>query len=97
MAPATLGFSSTDFAVTHQIADFFRQLMPKDADKMFSLGTGGDNGEGFSGIPVRRVDFTAAGQTTTEITDISRQSFADATFEVPAGFKKEALGLGPGR
>lgn len=93
--PAALGFSPADFDVARQLGGFFQQIMPANADRMFSVGGADDNGTSFTGIPVRRVDFGGAGQTVSEITDIGRQDFPDSTFEVPAGFRKEPFAVGP--
>ncbi len=74
--------------------------MPQGAENMFSIGK--MEQQGFSGVPVHRASFGAR-PTTTDITDVSRQSFPDATFAVPEGFQKVASpfggrgGRGPGR
>jgi hypothetical protein len=90
--PKALGFTVADFQVTQQIAQFFQKLMPQNADQMFSLG--GSDPQGFSGIPVRRTYSIAGRQTVSELTEISRQTFADSIFAVPAGFQKQAFGQG---
>lgn len=92
--PAALGFSTADFDVSRQLAEFFRKIMPKDADRMFSVG-GGE--EGFAGVPVRSVYYAGGSQTVTELTDVGRQSFPASAFEVPAGFTKEASPFAPPR
>jgi hypothetical protein len=92
--PATLGFSLADFDVSRQLGEFFKKLVPQSSDQLFSIGKAED--QGYSGVPVRRT-FTVLGkETTTELTDVTRQTFTDATFAVPDGFKKEDLlpGLG---
>jgi hypothetical protein len=92
--PATLGFALADFDVSRQLGEFFKKLLPQSADQLFTVGKPED--QGYSGVPVRR-KFTAAGkETTTELTDVTRQTFTDATFAVPDGFNKEDLlpGLG---
>ena len=99
--PAALGFAITDFEVSRQLGEFFKKMMPQNADQMFTIGKVED--QGFSGVPVRRT-FTVAGrQTTTELSEATRQTFGDALFAVPAGFQKEdflggaAGGTGRGR
>jgi hypothetical protein len=69
--------------------------MPQNADRVFSVGRADE--QGFSGVPVRRVIWTGQAQTIVELTDVSRQSFPASTFEVPAGYKKEAMGEGQRR
>jgi hypothetical protein len=95
--PAALGFTLADFDVARQVGEFFKKLMPQNADQMLTIGKIED--QGYSGVPVRR-KFTMAGrEITTELTDVTRQTFTDATFVVPDGFKKEDFlaGLGRGR
>jgi hypothetical protein len=95
VAPGVLGLSAADFAVTQQFAAFFKTLMPQAAGQMFGLGKPEE--QGFSGIPIKST-FTIGGRTTTtEVADVSRQTFADAVFAAPAGFKKEASPFGRGR
>lgn len=86
--PKDLGFALTDFEVSRQLAEFFAKLVPAGAEAMFRVGTA--EAQGFSGVPVRRTTLGANG-STTEITDVSRQNFPDATFAVPAGYAKEAF------
>jgi hypothetical protein len=90
--PKVLGFTVADFAVSQQLVEFFRKLIPQMANQMFTLGS--MEQQGFSGVPVRRT-FTIAGrEVTSEITDVSRQTFADATYAPPAGYQKTAFGPG---
>jgi hypothetical protein len=92
--PSALGFAEADFAVTRQVADFFKKLVSQNSEQMFSIGRVED--QGFSGVPVKRV-FTAAGkESTTELTDVSHQTFADSLFVVPAGFQKQDMLAGRG-
>lgn len=91
VAPQALGFTAADFEVSRQLQAFFSKLMPQGADEMFRIGTMED--QGFSGVPVRRVSFGSS-PTTTELTDVTRQTFPDSTFAVPSGFKKESSPFG---
>jgi hypothetical protein len=95
--PKALGFGLSDFEVTQQLAAFFGKLVPGAAQAMFQMGKMDD--QGFSGIPVKRQTFGAR-PTTSELQDVTRQSFPDSTFAVPSGFAKEAspfVGRGRGR
>ena len=98
--PKALGFSTADFAVSAELKAFFSKLMPQGSDNMFSIGKLEE--QGFSGVPVHRASFGMR-PTTTDITDVTRQSFPDSTFAVPDGFQKVASpfagrgGRGPGR
>ena len=85
VAPTALGLTAADFAITEQLAEFVRALLPQATDQIAVVGRGGA-GE-YSGIPIRST-VTAAGRTTTsELTAVSRQTFTDAVFAVPEGFK----------
>jgi hypothetical protein len=96
VAPGVLGLSAADFAVTQQFVEFFKALMPQQAAGQM-LGVGKPEEHGYSGIPIKST-FTISGRTTTtEVTDVSRQTFPDAVFAPPAGFKKEASPFGRGR
>jgi hypothetical protein len=92
--PAALGFTSTDFAVSGQLAQFFRALMPQNADQLFSIGT--LETQGFSGVPVKRVSLTGQ-RSATEVTEVTRQTFPDSLFVVPDGFTRQAMPMGLGR
>jgi hypothetical protein len=96
--PSAIGFTMADFEITKQFGEFFSRLMPQGMDRLFSMGSAGP--AGFSGIPVRSVSYDSSGKETStmELTDVSRQSFPDSLFAVPAGFqKREFPGTGRGR
>ncbi|MGE0593268.1 MAG: DUF4412 domain-containing protein [Vicinamibacterales bacterium] len=94
--PATLGFRASDFEVSKQLAEFFRQMLPEGSDAMFRIGDGG--GQGFDGLPVRRVYTRGNQQIVSEVTAITRGTFPDSDFQVPAGYTKLPLpGTGRGR
>jgi hypothetical protein len=93
--PETLGFAASDFEVSRQLGEFLGKLMPQNSGRVFSVGSADE--QGFSGVPVRQVFSTAQPPTTVELTGVSRQNFPAATFEVPAGFTKEAFAEGPRR
>lgn len=95
VGPETLGFAVSDFDVTRQLGEFLGKLMPQNAGRVFSVGKAEE--QGFSGVPVRRMFSTGQGQTVVELTDASRQSIPASTFDVPAGFQKEAFGGGQRR
>jgi hypothetical protein len=89
--PSALGFTAADFEVTRQMVEFFSKIVPAAAQQIFSLGRAEE--QGFSGVPVRNI----SGDTTSEITEASRQTFPDSAFAVPAGFQKQSLMGGRGR
>ena len=88
--PTTLGFLPEDFEVSKKLAEFFRRLMPQNADNVFRLGNAED--QGFSGVPVKRMFTVGQRQTVTELTEVTREQFPASTFAVPAGFQRQALG-----
>jgi hypothetical protein len=92
--PKALGYSLTDFDVTRQMGAFFQKLMPQNADQMFAIGSA--DAQGFSGVPVRRITSFGPQQTVVELSEVSRQTFADSLFAVPEGFQKQQ-GSGRGR
>jgi len=89
----TLGLSPSDFEISREVAAFFAKLMPASTAQAFNFGIGE---QGLSGVPVKSVTTVAGRQITTEMTEVSRQTFADAIFEVPAGYAKQPF-LGRGR
>jgi hypothetical protein len=95
VAPAALGLSESDFAVGKQLASFLGKLMPPQASELFTFG--GTNSQGFSGIPVRRVDHFGGTESVTELTDVVRGSIPDSAFQIPAGFEKKPLPMLQGR
>jgi hypothetical protein len=92
--PQKLGFTAADFEVSRELAAFFSKLMPSGGMQMFSIGSAD---QGYSGVPVRSVSTVGGRQVTSEITDITRQTFPDASFQAPAGYQKQSMMDGRGR
>lgn len=88
--PAALGFVPADFEVSRKLAEFFKKLVPQNADNVFSLGKPDE--QGFSGVPVRRVFSVGKRQTIAETQEVSRQTFPPSTWELPPGLTKKAWG-----
>lgn len=89
--PQALGFTAADLAMTQQLFQFMKKLLPQMSGQVFTTGS---SETGFEGVPVRRT-FTLGGrEVTTEIVDVSRQSFADASYAPPAGYRKTVFGSG---
>lgn len=93
--PKTLGLSEADFAVTKQFVEFFKRVVPAMASQAFAIGT--VEQQGFAGVPIRRMMTVLGRQITSEITDVSRQTFPDSSYAVPAGYQKRAFGAAGGR
>ena len=89
--PQALGLTPADFEISKQVAEFFQTLLPQGADQIVGVGT--LEAQGFSGIPVRRVRISGGtAQSTSELTEVRRQTFPDSSYDVPAGFEKQAVG-----
>ena len=95
--PKTFGLGEADFAVTKQFIEFFKRVVPAMATQMFSVGSAEQ--QGFDGVPVRRSSTVMGRQVTSEITEVSRQTFPDTSYAVPAGYQKRSFGSfgAPGR
>jgi hypothetical protein len=89
--PKTLGLTTADFDISKQVAAFFQKLLPQGEEQMVGIGT--LETQGFAGIPVRRIRYQAGKpQMTSEVTEVSRQTFAASSYDVPAGFQKQVPG-----
>lgn len=92
--PKEFGLSPADFDAARQLAEFMKAIMPQAADQVFVNGTVQD--QGYAGVPVRRTSFrNGAAESVSELTEFRREAFPASTFEVPAGFRKEAMPGGP--
>ena len=95
--PKDFGLNASDFEIGRQLQQFLTSLTglgaPQTADQMFALGTG--DAQGFSGVRLRRTTYrNGAVDSVKELVEFRREAFPASTFEVPAGFRKEAT---PGR
>ena len=93
--PKVLNLTAADVEISRQLAAFFEPLMPQNAAALFHLGSGDE--QGFSGVPVRSITNIGPRQMTLELKEVSRQSFPDSTFALPAGLQKQQMPGGPGR
>jgi hypothetical protein len=93
--PKTLGLTEADFAVTKQFVEFFKKVVPAVASQAFAIGTVEE--QGFSGVPVKRSSTVLGRQVTSEITEVSRKTFTDASYAPPAGYQKRPFAGGGGR
>ena len=92
--PQALGFTAADFEVSRELATFLRGLIPQGADAVFQAGKVEE--QGYSGVPVRNVMNVAGREIVTELTEVTRQTFPDSLFQVPAGLQKQASPFGLG-
>jgi hypothetical protein len=92
--PKTLGLTAADFEISKQVSSFFRTLLPQAENQLVGIAT--LETQGFAGIPVRRITYNAGKvASTSEVTDVRRENFAASSYEVPAGFQKQAVGVKP--
>jgi hypothetical protein len=89
------GLTPADLNVTQQMAEFFKKIVPQMANQMFSVGNAEQ--QGYPGVPVRRTYTVGGREITSEIADVSRQSFPDASYAAPAGYAKTEFSMPGGR
>jgi hypothetical protein len=86
--PKILGLTTADFEIGKQVATFFQKMLSQGEEHLFGMGT--LETQGFPGIPVRRVRYNGDKvESTSEVTEVTRQVFAASTYDVPAGFQKQ--------
>lgn len=95
--PKVLGFAPGDFEIARQLAAFFKKMAPQASNQNQTFTIGSLEDQGYTGLPVRHSMTIAGRQTTTEITEVSRQTFPDSLFQVPAGYQKTDFMGGRGR
>ena len=89
--PKTLGLTTADFDISKQVAAFFRKLLPQGEEQIVGIAT--VETQGFDGIPVRRIRYIAGKpEMTSEVLEVTRQTFAASSYDVPAGFQKQTPG-----
>jgi hypothetical protein len=93
--PKALGLTEADFAVTKQFVEFFKKVVPAMASQAFAIGTVEE--QGFAGVPVKRSTTVLGRQVTSEITEVTRKTFPDASYAAPAGYQKRPFAGGRGR
>lgn len=92
-AEAGLELTPADFQVVQQLADMMKSMAPQQMDQIATYGT--IENQGFAGFPVRRVTFrNGKPESTSELTEFRREAIPAETFAVPAGFKKQSMGMG---
>jgi hypothetical protein len=91
--PSVFNLTAGDFEAARQLGEFMKALAPQAAEQTAMFGPG-DN-QGFSGIPVRFIFYTNGNATaTTILKELRHEAIPASTFEVPAGFTKETMGMG---
>lgn len=92
--PKELGLTASDFDVAKQLVEFLRTLSPQSADQAVMIGTPEE--QGFPGVPVRRTAYANGKVTyTVELKEVKRETLPASTFEAPAGFSKQTIGMRP--
>ena len=99
--PEEVGFEASDFQVMKQMSEFIKGLSQfgggqAEQQTPFRVGAGGE-GQDFSGVPVRQIDYRAGRPSSrSELKEVRREDFDAELFEVPAGFKKQQMFGGAG-
>jgi TonB family protein len=83
--PQELGLAAADFDVVRRHGEFIPSYPPNFSGL---VRISRPDGSVFDALPVRRVTGTGDLQLAVEIVDVRRQTFADAIFDVPDGFKR---------
>jgi len=74
------------------LANFFKSLMPQQAEQLTMFGT--MESEGFSGFPIRRVTLQNGQATSTsELSELRREAIPASTWATPEGFKRQSMGI----
>jgi len=89
---AVLGFTAADFAVMQQMAAFYSVMATQMPGQVG--GSSGIEPNGSSDFPVKTVMMIPGATMTTELVEAGRETFSDALFAVPAGFRQETSPLG---
>jgi hypothetical protein len=88
--PKDLGLTAADFDIARQLAEFMKSLSPAAAKQILTIGNAEE--QGFAGVPVRNISYqNGQVEWTVELSEVRRTTLPASTFEVPAGFHKEAL------
>ena len=89
--PKAFGVTTADFEVAKQVGAFFQKMLPQAEEQVVGIGT--LETQGYSGIPVRRIRYNAGKiVATSEVIDVTRQTFAASTYDVPAGLQRQTAG-----
>jgi len=94
----TLDIKPSDFKVYESFAEFLKSAMGplvQKADVGFAQKYEGP--DAVPGMPIRIVTVTEMHPVTVEVKKIAHETIAADKFEVPAGFKKEAMEIEGGR
>lgn len=93
-AESGVNVTAADFQVIQQLADMMKSMAPPGAlDQIATFGT--VESQGFAGLPVRTVSFqNGKPVSTTELVELRREAIPASVFAVPAGFKKQDMGMG---
>ena len=92
--PKVLGLAAADFEISKQVAAFFQKMVPMAGEQIVGIGT--IETQGFPGIAVRRGTYREGKLvSTSEVVQVERQTFPASSYEVPAGFSRQAAPMMP--
>lgn len=95
VSPSAFGLVPADFTVLQQIADMMKTALPPQMASAFQMGPFG--AAGVDGIPVKSTTNMMGRESTTEVTAVSRKTFPETIWQIPAGFTKQDMPMMGGR
>ncbi len=91
-ADSGIDLTAADFQVVQRLADMMRSMNPQSAEQLAVYGSA--DAQGFTGFPVRRVEFrNGTQQSVSELTELRREVIPPPTWIVPPDYKKQGMGL----
>ncbi|MFH1862770.1 MAG: DUF4412 domain-containing protein, partial [bacterium] len=89
-----LDLKSSDFQVLKEMGEFFARLAP-EATSFYPMEESSEKSV-YSGVPVKTISYSDdMASRTSELKELRTEEFNAALFELPAEYKKEALGMQP--
>lgn len=90
-ADTGIDLTAADFQPMARLAEMLGGMNPEGADQMAVYGVA--ERQGFTGFPVRRVEFRNGKPTSTsELVELRREAIPPPTWAVPAGYKRQEMG-----
>ncbi len=88
-----LKLKKEDFEIMNDLRDFVKELSRRgQSSSFYNFSEGGLDGKGFSGVPVKMIDYSQGRvHGRMEVKDIRQESMKADLFEVPAGLEKIRL------
>lgn len=90
---AALGLNPDNLRAWRQLAEFFKAFDPAGAEGLLAPSSEDwEKDQGYPGIPVHEISYSdGKPESESKIQEIRQQDFSPSVFEIPAGFRKEAI------